>query len=294
MKWLVREPLFHFLLIGGALFAAHAALIQPASTSSSRIEITRGDTEQLRQAWQMQWKRPPTMSELDGLITGEVRERVLAREAMKLGLDQDDPIVRRRLAQKLEFLLEDVASIRQPTEDELVRYFAKNRSAYHVPAQLTFSHIYFSSTHRSNAEEDAKDVLQRLRAGNAEDAAMAFADPFLLDFEFHDKPLPEIEQTFGREFSAALASLTTGDWQGPVRSTYGWHLVKVAMRIDAREPTLAEVREKVQRDLAEDQRRKTNDEVFERLKSSYVIVVHGRETLSPTGFQPVASKADAR
>ena len=202
--------------------------------------------------------------------------------------------MRRRLAQKLEFLLQDVATILQPTEDELARYFAKSRSAHNVPAQLTFSHIYFSSANRSNAEQDAKDVLQRLRGGDAEDAAMAFADPFLLDVEFHDKPLPEIEQTFGREFSAAVASLTTGDWQGPVRSTYGWHLVKVAARKDAREPTLAEVREKVQRDLAEDQRRRTNDEVFERLKSGYVIVVHGRETLSPAGLQPVASKADAR
>jgi len=281
-------------LIGGALFAAHAALIQPASTSSSRIEITRGDTEQLRQAWQMQWKRPPTTDELDGLITGEVRERILAREAMKLGLDQDDAIVRRRLAQKLEFLLQDVAAIRQPTEDELVRYFAKNRSAYHVPAQLTFSHIYFSSTHRSNAEEDANDVLQRLRGGDAEGAAMALSDPFLLDIEFQNRPLPEIEQTFGREFSAAVASLTPGNWQGPVRSTYGWHLVKVGTRTDAREPSLAEVREKVQRDLAEDQRRRTNDEVFERLKSGYVIVVHGRDTRSPAALQPVASKADAR
>jgi hypothetical protein len=296
MKRMLREPLLHFLLLGGALFALHATLngVRPPSVSSARIEITKGDADQLRQAWQMQWKRPPTTGELDGLIAGEIRERILSREAMKLGLDQDDPIVRRRLAQKLEFLLQDVATILQPTEDELARYFAKSRSAYNVPAQLTFFHIYFSSTNRSNAEQDAKDVLQRLRAGNAEGAAMTFADPFLLDVEFHDKPLPEIEQTFGREFSATVASLTIGDWQGPVRSTYGWHLVKVAARKDAREPTLAEVREKVQKDLAEDQRRRTNDEVFERLKSGYVIVVHGRETLSPAGLQPVASKADAR
>ena len=298
MKRLLREPLLHFVLIGSALFAGYATLnrVRPASASSPQIEITNGDIEQLRQAWQMQWKRPPTTDELDGLVAGEVRERILAREAMKLGLDQDDTIVRRRLAQKLEFMLQDVATIRQPTEDEVARYFAKNRTAYTIPAHLTFSHIYFSSTNHPNAEQDAKDILQRFRASNAEAAAAAaaFGDPFLLDAEFYDKPLPEIEQTFGREFSAAIASLATGEWRGPVRSTYGWHLVKVTTREAARLPTLAEVRERVQKDLADEQRRKTNDEVFERLKSQYVIVVQGREWLSRVRLEPVTSQEDAR
>jgi hypothetical protein len=135
MKWLLREPLIHFVLIGGVLFTVYAALngTRPDSASSPRIEITKGDTDQLRQAWQMQWKRPPATDELDGLIAGEIRERILAREAMKLGLDQDDTIVRRRLAQKLEFMLQDVATIRQPTEDEVARYFAKNSTTYTIP-----------------------------------------------------------------------------------------------------------------------------------------------------------------
>jgi peptidyl-prolyl cis-trans isomerase C len=296
MKRLLREPLLHFLLIGGVLFAVYGTLnrVRPASAPSTQIEITKGDIEQLRQAWQMQWKRPPTTDELDGLVAGEVRERVLAREAMKLGLDQDDTIVRRRLAQKLEFMLQDVATLPEPTEDELAAYFAKNRTAYAVAARLSFSHIYFSATNRTDAEQDAKGALQQLRIGNAEGAATANGDPFLLDVEFQDKPLPEIEQTFGREFSAAVASLATGEWQGPVRSTYGWHLVKVTARKEARTPMLAEVRESVKRDLADAQRRRTNDEVFERLKSQYVIVVQGRELLSPVLFRPGASQDDAR
>ena len=295
MKRLLREPLLHFLLIGGALFAVHAALnrARPVPTSSARIEITEGDTNQLRRAWQMQWKRPPTADELDGLIDGEIRERILSREAMRLGLDQDDPIVRRRLAQKLEFLLQDVATLREPTEDQLASFFLKNRTNYTVPARLTFSHIYFSAAKHISAEQDAKNVLNRLHEGNAEGAATASGDPFLLDVELQDKPLPEIEQTFGRELSTAVAAAATGEWQGPVRSTYGWHLVKVTTREEARVPLLAEVREKVQKDFAEAHRRKTNDEVFERLKSRYVIILHGRELLSPVGLQPIASKHDA-
>jgi parvulin-like peptidyl-prolyl isomerase len=262
--------------------------------SSARIEITKGDADQLRQAWQMQWKRPPTTDELDGLIAGEIRERILSKEAMKLGLDQDDPIVRRRLAQKLEFLLQDVGTLREPTEDELATYFVNHRTDYTVPARVTFSHIFFSAAKRASAQQDARSILKGLREGNGEGAATAHGDPFLLDVEIQDRPLPEIEQMFGREFSAAIASLATGEWQGPVRSTYGWHVVKVATRKEARVPMLAEVREKVQKDFAEEQRRKTNDEVFERLKSRYVIVVQDRELPSPVEFQPVASKDDAR
>jgi peptidyl-prolyl cis-trans isomerase C len=296
MKRMLREPLLHFLLIGGALFALHATLnrVRPPSVSSARIEITKGDADQLRQAWQMQWKRPPTTDELDGLIAGEIRERILSKEAMKLGLDQDDPIVRRRLAQKLEFLLQDVGTLREPTEDELATYFVNHRTDYTVPARVTFSHIFFSAAKRASAQQDARSILKGLREGNGEGAATAHGDPFLLDVEIQDRPLPEIEQTFGREFSAAIASLATGEWQGPVRSTYGWHVVKVATRKEARVPMLAEVREKVQKDFAEEQRRKTNDEVFERLKSRYVIVVQDRELPPPVGFQPVASKDDAR
>jgi hypothetical protein len=295
MKRLFREPLLHFLLIGGTLFAAHTALnrLRPAPFSSARIEITEGDTNQLRRAWKMQWKRPPTTDELDGLIAGEIRERILSREAMELGLDQGDTIVRRRLAQKLEFLFHDVATLREPTEDELATYFAKNRTNYIVPARLTVSHIYFSATDRTGAEADAKSVLHRLREGYAEGSAAALGDPSLLNVELQDKPLPEIEQTFGREFSAAVGALAIGEWQGPVRSTYGWHLVRVTIRKDASVPTLPEVREKVRKDLAEVLRRKANDEVFERLKSRYVIVVQGRELLPPIGLQPIAPKQDA-
>jgi hypothetical protein len=295
MKWLLREPLLHFLLIGGALFGVYAALdrARPAPTSSPRIEITEGDTDQLRRAWQMQWKRLPTSHELDGLIAGEIRERVLSREAMKLGLDQDDPIVRRRLAQKLEFLLQDVATLREPTEDELATYFARNRANYTVPARVTVSHIYFSVTKRASAEHDAKSVLNLLRERNVEDKATTVGDAFLLDVELQDKPLPEIEQTFGREFSTAVAAVAPGEWQGPVRSTYGWHLVKVTTREEARVPMLTEVKEKLRKDFAEEQRRETNEETFELLKSRYVIVIQGRELISPVGLQPIASEANA-
>jgi peptidyl-prolyl cis-trans isomerase C len=295
MKWALREPLLHFLLIGGALFAAYAAFHRATAPALAglRIEITDGDVGQLRHTWQVQWKRPPTKVELEGLIVGEIRERVLSQEAVKLGLDRDDVIVRRRLAQKLEFLLQDVAALREPTEDELVSYFTNNRIAYTVPARLTLTQIYFSAA-KPDAEQNARSVLHLLQRGGTEVTAADVGDPFLLDAELKDMLLPEIERTFGREFSTAAATLAVGDWQGPVRSTYGWHVVKVTARADAGVPTLAEVREKVKQDWSEKQRRRANDEVFERIASHYVVVVQGQNQFSTPKFQPVASRDDAR
>ena len=145
MKRLLREPLFHFLLIGGTLFALHATLngVRPPSVTSARIEITKGDADQLRQAWQMQWKCPPTTDELDGLIAGEIRERILSKEAMKLGLDQDDPIVRRRLAQKLEFLLQDVRNVAGADGRRAGRVLRKSSHGLHGPgSRHILSHLF--------------------------------------------------------------------------------------------------------------------------------------------------------
>ncbi len=293
MKWVLREPLLHFLLIGGALFAAYAALHGTTTPASTRIEITKGDADQLRQSWQTQWRRPPTNAELEGLIAGEIRERVLSQEAVKLGLDRDDVIVRRRLAQKLEFLLQDVASLREPTEDELVAYFNENRSAYTEPARLTLTQIYFSAT-KPEAEQSARSGLHRLQVEGTEAAAANLGDPSLLDAELRDVPLPEIERTFGSEFSAAAGALAVGQWQGPLRSAYGLHAVKLTARTEARVPTIAEVREKVRKDWSEERRRKANDEVIERLKSRYVIVFPEPDQPSTAKLRPIASKDDAR
>ena len=170
-QWL-REPLLHVLLIGAALFAVHDAL-NPGTAQrqdANRIAITADDLAQLRIAWMAQWRRPPTADEMRNLLDGKIREEVLSREAMALGLDKDDTIVKRRLAQKMQFVMDDVAALREPTEDELRHWFEQNAQRFALPSLVTFRHLYFSPDRRgARAHDDAADALQKL-AGKAEEA----------------------------------------------------------------------------------------------------------------------------
>jgi peptidyl-prolyl cis-trans isomerase C len=284
MKKLFREPLLHFLLIGAMLFGLHA-LLQPRKPeevpSARRIVISQGDLERLRLTWQMQWQRPPTAEEWQGLVEAHIREEVLYREALALGLDRNDTIVRRRLAQKFEFLTQDLAASRPPTDAELASFFEQHRERYRVATRLSFSHVYFNPDRRGPAvERDVQEALARLLAGTAHEAA-ELGDPFLLDHELWRRTTGEVEQMFGRAFAEAVVNVVPGTWQGPIASGYGWHLVRVDERAAARLPDLAEVQNQVQRDWADAQRRMANEEVFARVRSRYEVVIQEPATAPP-------------
>ena len=172
-RWL-REPLLHFVLIGLALFVGYGALNPEAERreNSSRIEITRDDVRQLEVAWMAQWRRHPTAEEMRALIDGKVREEILYREALALGLDKDDTIVKRRLAQKMAFLAEDVSTVRDPGREELRAWFEKNRERFALPGLVSFRHLYFSPDSRGErAREMAARELERV-AGRPADIAV--------------------------------------------------------------------------------------------------------------------------
>src|SRR4029077_11764993 len=145
-RWM-REPLFHFLLIGVALFAIYHWLNStPLNTDTSRrIELTNDDIRQLEISWTAQWQRPPTPEEMRNLVEDKVHQEILYREGLALGLDRDDTIVKRRLAQKMEFLSDDVSALRDPSLDELKKWYAKHGAQFTLPSRITFSHLYFSS-----------------------------------------------------------------------------------------------------------------------------------------------------
>jgi hypothetical protein len=273
-SWL-RDPLLHFVLIGAALFGIGAlAKRSGPAPATKRIEITRGDLEQMRSTWQMLWHRPPTQEELERLIDERVREEVFSREAIAMGLDRDDIIIRRRLAQKLEFLMEDVAVARVPTDEVLATFLAQHGERYAKPARLSFSHIFFSSDRRGTAvESGARAALARLRDGTAGDDTTELGDPFLLEANVANRTADEVTQMFGREFSQSVLAFEPGAWQGPVASGYGWHLVKVLARTAAEPAMLDQVRDQLVKDWKDEQRRKTNRETYERLRAGYEVTV---------------------
>lgn len=270
---LIREPLVHFLLLGALLFALHAwrAARRPDTEPPVRIEVTAAVVERLRAGYERQFGQVPDETELRGLVTAHIREEVLHREALALGLDRDDTIVRRRLAQKMEFLTDDIVGAAEPAEAALQSYFATNAARYARPAHESFRHVYFSRAKRGGeADVAARDGLAALGQGASDET---LGDAFLHGFEFAEREPEEIAALFGPEFAGRLAALPADGWHGPVASSYGLHLVKVGARTGAEPVAFEAVRAEVLRDLHEERRRTANREAFGKLRERYQVSV---------------------
>ena len=283
---LLREPLVHFLLVGALLFAADAALPDPAEPSDQVIRISEAEVARLRTQWTSQYRRPPSPAELQGLVDARVREEVLFREALAMGLDQDDGIIRRRLAQKLEFLIEDLAAAREPTEAELGAFFEAQRERYRLPPRISFSHVYFSPDR--GAEGEASLVLASLRPESPPVAAAARGDRFMMGESYREQSPMDVEAIFGGNFVEALLDLAPGVWSGPIASAYGWHLVRIEGRSDPRLPAFAEVVARVRDDWSYEQRQQANEAVIEQLRSRYEVMIEGEAALQDDVTAPAA------
>ena len=277
MHPLLREPLVHFLLAGGVLFGLSALFGQSFGVggNGNRIEVTAERIRQLRETWTRQRGAPPTRPELDSLIENFIREEVLYREAVASGLDQGDTIVRRRLAQKVEFLAQSVASTVEPSDAELRAYFDDNAERYRIPEQVGFQHVYFSSSNRgAGAETAARGALARLASGAVAAAEAALlGDRFMLQYEYPPQSRDQIRDLFGPRFAGRLFELPVDEWSGPVLSSYGMHAVRIRQRIPSRLPGLDEVRSRVVLDLNEERLRSAADTYYEGLRRRFEIVV---------------------
>jgi hypothetical protein len=271
---LLKEPLLHFLGIGALLFAVYAWLNPQAAGPDDRvIEVTPGTVQRLEDAWTRQWRRPPDEGELAGLIEDHIREEVLYREAVALGLDRDDTIIRRRLAQKMEFLSEDLGTLTEPAETELRAFFAERADAFAAPARVSFEHVYFSPDRRgASAAADAELVLAEMRAAGTAEADDR-GDRFLMQQRYAGLTARDAAQLFGSDFAARLFELPAESWQGPVESGFGWHLVRVTAREARRIPVFEEVRDEVRREFDYERQRAARQATYEALRSRYQIVI---------------------
>jgi len=271
MKGWLREPLVHFLGLGALLFILNGMFGNSAPTDPS-IVVSEPQIARLAQLFSAQWQRPPTREELDGLVEQQIREEVLYREAVALGLDQNDTIVRRRMVQKLEFLSQDLVD-ENPSETDLRTFFEDNAARFLEPAVLTFAHVYLNPDDRGDSlSGDAALLLADLRAGSAGDTA-ELGDTFLLPLSFAQRSQREVAGLFGADFAADLTSLEVGSWQGPIASGYGLHLVLLAERVDARVPDFGTVRDKVRTEYLSVQRREADETMYQQLRERYRIDV---------------------
>lgn len=274
-KWL-NEPLLHFLVIGALVFIVFSVVNnEEISLDGKKIVVSAGDIERLNANWSKKWNRLPTEDELEGLVDSYIREEVYYREALALGLDQDDTVLRRRLMQKMEFLSNDLAELNTPDQAALNAYFLEHKDKYELPARVSFTHIYFSFDKRSmRVLQDAENILEQIQAVSPPVVrAPDRGDPFMLQYDFTLETPFEVSRLFGQGFAEQLFQLKENGWQGPVESGYGLHLVWINEKIDARMPELASVIDKVRTDWMFEQRQKTNKAIYERFKERYEIVI---------------------
>lgn len=271
----VREPLVHFAVLAGMLFVV---LSEPNASEEvaddSRIVISAAEVDLMAVAWTQRWQRPPSEDELAGMVREAIREQVLYREALALGLDRDDVVIRRHLRQKYEFVTQDLAYDADPDEATLLAYYNAQPDRYAQSAQVSFSHILFSTDRRgAAAEADAAQALADLQSATGPEGADLLGDATSLPSGFEKISAVEVEALFGPDFAASLLRQEAGRWSGPIPSGYGLHLVWVSERISGGPIAFEAVRQRVKDDWVYEQRVAANEAIFLKLLDRYEVVV---------------------
>ena len=267
---LLREPLLHFFALGLLLFVLYAAVSGTSGPDEDEIVVDAGRIAGLRSAFEATWRRPPTDAEMESAIEAFVREEILYREGVAAGFDRNDPVIRRRVAQKMSFVADGMVP-EVPDEAALNEWLQDNIEDYEIPARLAFRQVYIDpQRHPNDLETVLEQTLADLVAG-ADPGSLG--DSTLLIGEFSSVSSVDVARNFGGEFTAALEQTETGSWQGPVRSGYGLHFVFISEYIPAREPTLDDVRAAVERDLLNAQSQQINDAFYEALRERYNVTI---------------------
>lgn len=276
LKSMLREPLVHFVAIGVAIFLGFH-WYGDAGPGGTRIAITTGQIQHLAAGYAKAWQRPPTEVELKGLIDDWVREEVAVRQAFAAGLDRDDTVIRQRLRQKLEFLVEDAAEVAPPSDRELEAWLGAHADAFRVEPRIAFRQVYVSPDRRDRAADaDARAILARLDAAGPAAPIDDAGDPTMLPQEIELSGERDIDRVFGEGFARRIEASAKEKWTGPIKSGYGLHLVLVREFIGGSMPDLATVRAQVEREVLDDRRKRQLAAMYQRLLAKYTVVFDAR------------------
>lgn len=286
IKRCLRQPLVHFLIAGFALFVLYGGVHRSTvNQDPQRIEITPQIVQRIAISWLARWQRPASEQQLQGMIDEYVKEEILYREALKLGLDKDDTIIRRRLAQKMDFLAEDVASLREPAPGVLEAWYQQHQDLYAPPPLATFHHLFFAQDKRgADAQAQARAVLSGLTDKNSGEG-----DAFMFKSAYTEQSQDQLARVFGSTFAMALFKQTPGRWVGPVESGFGWHLVWLEALAKPPAPPFETVAQQVKSDWLSEQRSTSKQANFDALKARYEVVV-----VMPTSTSTIAATQPER
>lgn len=283
MKRLLTEPLVHFLLLGAALFGVFTFVAEPEEediSANREIVVTPGRIEMLAANFAKVWQRPPSDTELTGLIEDFIREEIFYREALALGMDRDDTIIRRRLRQKLEFITTDLADQIEPTEADLQATLEGDPETYRIDPVVSFEQVFIDpKKHGDDLEQVLSETRVQITAAKSPDELAALGDRLMIPPALESVSTFEIDRTFGRGFGDEIAALELGQWSEPLRSGYGLHFIRLLDKIDARLPTVDDIRDDLERDWRVQKQKETADAFYTALRDRYTITVEDAPAL---------------
>jgi hypothetical protein len=277
LQRLLREPLVHFAAIGGLIFAVYAALNGPGEPPADVIVVTPERIDQIAAEYESVWKRKPGDDELNALIEEDVREEVYYREAIALGLDRNDALVRRRMRLKMEFLMDSTANALDPVAGELEAYFAANEALYRLGPRVAFEQIYFGPDASPETIPSALDMLQSEPMTDPQ----PLGERTLLPAQLGLSSKEAVVGVFGKGFFEQLVELPPGRWVGPVVSTYGVHVVRILDSLPSRTAPLEEVRKDVLRDWKLAKANEIHDRDYALRRARFVVEIRRREPPTP-------------
>ncbi len=274
MQRIFREPLVHFAAIGLVVFAGNAIWQSRLQAADETIHISLAQAERLTAIWAGETGRLPEAEDVQALVSEYVREEALYREALKLGLDRDDTIIRRRLVQKMRFMLDDTARIEEPDEATLLAAFEAAPEEYASAARLSFSHVYLSpEVHGDAIDAVARTMLATLQADDRDWRGMG--DAFMLPRQFGELSATDVTRLFGQAFSDVLFASEGEGWLGPYGSAFGLHLVRIESRQPGAAAQFGEVRERVREDWLRREREQMNAAALAEIMARYKVEIEG-------------------
>lgn len=275
---LLRDPLVHFVVAAALIFGLYQIWQTRSDAARSTIFISAEELERMAALYTSEAGALPTETDMAAMVSDHVRDEALAREARRLGLNEDDTIITRRLAQKMSFVVSDLDDAPEPDEAALRDWMAAHPDRFSVPATVTFSHVYFSpDVHGADTQQNAQVALDQLIADPAIDPAR-MGDPFMMQRQYGDIPMRELARQFGGMFAEAVFALPVSDtWQGPVESAYGLHLVKVTGATPETQPPFEDIEAQVRKDWIEETRRAANEQAIRDIVSKYRVELEGVE-----------------
>lgn len=277
VKW-AKQPVIQFLLIGLLMFLVNTYIIQARSSGNEDeyiVYLSSGEVKSMEETWLSRWQRPPTEIEMEGMINQRVEETILFREAVKIGLNKNDNIIRQRLAQKLEFLSNDLVKPDSATAEEVHAYFEQNIKTYTTPENITFTQLFVNpKIHGDLLEKEVNTRLSKLNNMDASSPKISrYGDQFSLQTYFPDKSQMELAKLLGSEFAGSVFELETDKWYGPVNSQYGVHLVYISHKNPAVVPEFETVKDLATEDIQRKRQIELNNLYIEGILSRYEVII---------------------